>query len=72
MIKYLETYQRPEFGSFNYRIKKQTSCPGLYAHVIGRVEPCQESFIFENRVMGGEIPPEFIPACERGFRACDR
>ena len=69
MKKYLENCPIPEeFGSFNYRIKKQTSCPGLYAHVMGRLEPCQESFIFENRVMGGEIPREFIPACERGFR----
>ena len=58
----------PEFGSFNYRLKKQTSCLGLYAHVTGRLEACEASFIFENRVMDGEIPREFIPACEQGFR----
>ena len=57
-----------EFGRFNYKFKKQTGGPGQYAHVIGRLEPCEESFIFENRVKGGDIPQHFIPACERGFR----
>ena len=57
-----------EFGRFNYRLKKQSGGPGQYAHVIGHLEPCKESFIFENRVKGGDIPQQFIPACERGFR----
>jgi elongation factor G len=57
-----------EPGRFNYCLRRQSSCPGLYAHVIGQLESCHESFIFENRVLHGEIPPEFIPACEQGFR----
>ncbi|HBE50361.1 MAG TPA: elongation factor G, partial [Cyanobacteria bacterium UBA11369] len=27
-----------------------------------------EPFVFENKVVGGAIPKEFIPACEKGFR----
>ena len=57
-----------EFGYFDYTFKKQTGGPGQYARVIGRLEPCGESFEFENGLKGGEIPKEFVPACEKGFR----
>jgi small GTP-binding protein len=30
--------------------------------------PCDEPFLFENQVVGGAIPKEFVPACEQGFR----
>ena len=26
--------------------------------------------MFENRIVGGAIPTQFIPACEKGFRQC--
>lgn len=72
MIEPLEPLKSPKIiaepGRFNYCLRRQSSCPGLYAHVIGRLEFCQASFIFENRVMNGEITTEFIPACEQGFR----
>lgn len=55
-------------GTFDYTLKKQTGGPGQYARVIGHIEPCEESFSFENRVKGSAIPPEFIKACERGFQ----
>ena len=54
--------------TFDYRFKKQTGGPGQYAHVIGRIEPIDDGFEFENRVTGGAIPKEFISACERGFQ----
>lgn len=53
---------------FDYRLNKQGGGPGQYAHVVGRIEPCEAPFVFENRVVGGAIPKEFIPACEKGFR----
>jgi elongation factor G len=56
-------------GRFDYTLKKQGGGPGQYARVIGSIEPCDEAFIFENRVTGGDIPPQFIRACEQGF--CD-
>ncbi|MBD1839557.1 elongation factor G [Coleofasciculus sp. FACHB-501] len=65
-VAYRETVTQS--ATFDYRLKKQGGGPGQYAHVIGRIEPCEESFAFENRVVGGAIPKEFIPACEKGFR----
>jgi elongation factor G len=35
---------------------------------MGRIEPCDEPFVFVNRVTGGAIPTQFIPSCEKGFR----
>ena len=55
-------------AAFDYTLKQQTGGKGQYAHVIGRLEPCEEPFLFENRVVGGAIPAQFIPACEQGCR----
>jgi elongation factor G len=65
-VAYRETIQKK--STFDYRLKKQSGGPGQYAHVTGWIEPCEEAFVFENRVVGGAIPKEFIPACEKGFR----
>jgi elongation factor G len=29
-----------------------------------------EEFVFENRIAGGAIPTQYIPACEKGFLQC--
>jgi elongation factor G len=59
-------------ASYNYKHKKQTGGAGQYAHVVGTVRPLPEdsteNFIFLNKVVGGNIPKEFIPGCEKGFR----
>ncbi len=65
-VAYRETVS--QMGAFNYKFRKQSGGSGDYAHVIGRIEPCDEPFAFENRVVGGAIPKEFIPGCEKGFR----
>jgi elongation factor G len=65
-VAYRETISQA--AAFDYKLKKQGGGPGQYAHVIGRIEPCDEPFVFENRVVGGAIPTQFIPACEKGFR----
>lgn len=65
-VAYRETITKP--AKFDYTHKKQTGGAGQYAHVIGRLEPCEEPFVFENKVVGGTIPKQFIPACEQGFR----
>lgn len=55
-------------GRFDYTLQKQGGGPGQYARVIGHLEPWDDVFCFENRVKGGAIPPQFIQACEQGFR----
>ena len=49
-------------------LRKQTGGAGQFAYVAGKIEPCQEGFVFQNKIVGGVIPKEYIPACEKGFR----
>ncbi|EAU83626.1 elongation factor g 1 [Coprinopsis cinerea okayama7 len=62
--------QRAEFA---YTHKKQTGGAGQFARVIGYIEPMEmdpetgKDVAFENLVMGGNIPTNFIPAVEKGF-----
>jgi elongation factor G len=59
-------------ANFDYKHKKQTGGSGQYAHVIGTLGPLpedsKENFVFTNKVVGGRIPKEFIPGCEKGFK----
>jgi elongation factor G len=52
----------------DHKFAKQTGGRGQYAHVKMRVEPMQpgSGFEFENKIVGGAIPREYIPAIERG------
>ena len=66
---------------FSYTHKKQSGGAGQYGKVSGYIEPIDSAasssptpfnadsptFIFENRIIGNTIPPEFIPAIEKGF-----
>ncbi|WP_392534347.1 elongation factor G [Nostoc sp. C117] len=65
-VAYRETIRQQ--ATFDYRFKKQSGGPGQYAHITGWIEPTDEPFVFENQVVGGAIPKEYIPACEKGFR----
>ena len=51
--------------------KKQTGGRGKFANIIFTIGPCDESqhgLVFINEVKGGNIPSEFIPAVEKGFK----
>jgi elongation factor G len=49
------------------RYVKQTGGRGQYAHVVLRLEP-GEGFEFVNKITGGVIPKEYIPAVEAGVK----
>jgi elongation factor G len=54
--------------------KKQTGGRGKFADIQFEIGPADESFVgdglqFQNDVVGGNIPREFIPSVEKGFKA---
>jgi elongation factor G len=69
-VAYRETIsQRAEIS---YTHKKQTGGSGQYAKIGGFIEPLPtdavETYEFVDEIVGGVIPKEFIPACDKGFR----
>ncbi|NXL73127.1 EFGM factor, partial [Leptocoma aspasia] len=62
---------------FEFTHKKQSGGAGQYGKVIGVLEPLEpEDFTkleFEDRTIGTNIPKQFVPAVEKGFReACEK
>ncbi len=57
---------------FDYKHKKQTGGSGQYAHIKGELSPIdtegETTFEFEEHVVGGRIPKQFIPPVEKGMR----
>jgi elongation factor G len=53
-----------------YKYVKQTGGHGQYGHVVISLEPGERgsSVAFENKIVGGSIPREYIPAVEKGIK----
>jgi elongation factor G len=72
-VNYKETVNKKI--TFDWLHKKQTGGSGQYAKVIGFIEPLTPEEVkelgysveFDNRCVGMNIPPQFIPSCEKGF-----
>ncbi|MBF8983441.1 elongation factor G [Lutibacter sp. B2] len=50
--------------------KKQSGGHGQYGDVKIRFEPATEDFIFEEKIFGGSVPRNYIPAVEKGIKEC--
>ena len=59
-----------KMADFNYTHKKQSGGSGQYGRVAGFIEPLEEGdYEFVNKIKGGSIPTEYIPACDKGFHS---
>src|SRR5690606_37937107 len=67
-VAYRETIARPVQG-VEGRFVRQTGGRGQYGHVVIDVEPLErgEGFVFEDNIVGGVIPREYIPATRAGI-----
>jgi elongation factor G len=66
-VAYRETVRQP-VNKIEGRFVRQTGGRGQYGHAVIDLEPAPgEGFDFVNKIKGGSIPSEFIPAVEQGI-----
>ncbi|MGF1530491.1 MAG: elongation factor G [Puniceicoccaceae bacterium] len=72
-VAYRETITVPVSDSYTH--KKQSGGSGQYAKIDYTIEPLvqgedeeKKNFLFESKVVGGNVPREFWPAVEKGFK----
>ncbi len=71
-VAYRETVSRRT--EIDHTHKKQTGGAGQFARVKMVIEPAEpgEGFSFESKIVGGNVPKEYIPGVEKGVRSvCD-
>jgi elongation factor G len=67
-VAYRETITKAVTDSYTH--KKQSGGSGQYAKIDYTIEPAEAGtgFVFESAVVGGNVPKEYIPAVEKGFK----
>ena len=67
-VAYRETITRA--ARARHRFVRQSGGKGQYGDVEIEVEPAEkgQGFVFENKIVGGTIPKEYIPAVEKGIK----
>jgi elongation factor G len=66
-VSYRETIRKPSDAEGKYI--RQTGGRGQYGHCLIKIEPLEKGkgFEFVNKIVGGTIPREYIPAIEKGI-----
>lgn len=65
-VAYKETIRKPVKAEAKYA--KQSGGKGQYGHCIIEMEPTEGEYSFENAIVGGAIPKEYIPAIDAGIQ----
>ena len=65
-VAYKETIRKPVKAEAKYA--KQSGGKGQYGHCVIEMEPCDGEYVFENAVVGGAIPKEYIAPIDNGIR----
>jgi elongation factor G len=68
-VAYRETIRKP--AEIDYTHKKQTGGTGQFARVKFTIEPNEAGagFEFENKIIGGVVPKEYVPGVEKGLNS---
>jgi elongation factor G len=68
-VAYRESITRP-VPKVDHKYAKQSGGRGQYGHVVISVEPGERGsgIVFENKIVGGAVPKEYIPAVEKGVK----
>ncbi len=68
-VAYRESMTR-KVDKIDHKYAKQSGGRGQYGHVVFTMEPGERGsgIIFENKIVGGSVPKEYIPAIEKGVK----